>query len=125
MKIESLIEKTKNVIEIQKHEKSYSLKTEATFLNGSPIDIYLMEKNGKWFLCDNKATLKYMNDLYELSSSDVKMCISNVLKVYGFSISGGMLLAEIPNEDTFLDKFFDYIMCIGQLTNMFAFFDKP
>ncbi len=125
MKIENLIEKSKNCIAFQKTDKGYTIKTEATFLNGKEIDLRLEERSGKVFLTDNKSTLKYMNDLYELSSTDVKMCISNVLKIYGFSISGGTLLAEIPNENTFMDKFFDFIMCIGQLSNMFAFFDKP
>ncbi len=125
MKIENLIEKSKNAFVFQKTDKGYTIKTDATFLNGKEIDIRLEERAGKFFLTDNKSTLKYMNDLYELSSSDVKMCISNVLKIYGFSISGGTLLAEIPNENTFMDKLFDFIMCIGQLSNMFAFFDKP
>ena len=53
------------------------------------------------------------------------MCITNVLKVYGFAISSGVIVTEITSLDLVVDKAFDMIMCIGQLANMFAFFDKP
>ena len=46
--------------------------------------------------------MKYMNDMYDLKSSDVKMCISNVLKIYAFSINSGILNVEIPSLQTFL-----------------------
>lgn len=103
----------------------WEIESHATFLNGNPIKVYIENKNDEWCLIDQKETLKYMNELYELKSSDVKMCITNILKIYGFSISGGQLVATIDNPSLIVDKYFDYIICIGQLTNMFAFFDKP
>lgn len=125
MEIEKLISTVKNLVGVEIKNGVYLLKTEATFLNGSKIVLQLEQKDKKWYLHDNKATLKYMNELYELSSSDVKMCISNVLKIYGFSITGGLMQVEITNEEKFGSVFFDFLMCISQLTNMFAFFDKP
>ena len=106
-------------------ENVFKINTGATFINGQPISFLIEQKNERWYLTDGKATLKYMNDMYDLKSSDVKMCISNVLKIYGFSIASGVLTAEIPNLDTFMDKYYDMLMCISQLANMFAFFDKP
>ena len=103
----------------------WQIVSEATFLNGNSIKVFLEQKGDEWFLVDGKETLKYMNELYELKSADVKMCITNILKIYGFSISGGQLTAPLSNITVVMDKYFDFIMCIGQLTNMFAFFDKP
>lgn len=104
---------------------SWQIQSGATYLNGNSIKVFLKDHNGEWLLTDEKETLKYMNELYELKSGDVKMCIANILKIYGFSISGGQLVTPINSSSSLLDKYFDYIMCVGQLTNMFAFFDKP
>jgi hypothetical protein len=104
---------------------TWKVVSDATFLNGNEIVVLLENRDGNWFFTDGKETLKYMNELYELKSPDVKMCIANILKIYGFSITSGFLTAPIANLSTFMDKYFDMIMCIGQLANMFAFFDKP
>lgn len=103
----------------------FQIKSSAKFLNGQPVFVYLKQEKSNWVLSDEKETLKYMNEFYELKSEDVKTCISNVLKIYGFSIAGGRLISKIEEEDELAESYFDYIMCIGQLTNMFAFFDKP
>ena len=103
----------------------YEVKTNAVFSNGDPIKIHLINENGKWYFTDKKETLKYMNEVYDLKATDVKHCITAVIKIYGFSIVAGCLHAELKDETTIANKFFDYIMCIGQLTNMYAFFDKP
>ncbi|MGI5842037.1 MAG: DUF1828 domain-containing protein [Christensenellales bacterium] len=106
-------------------ENAWKILTPATFLNGSAISIYLEQIDGKLYLTDQKATLKYMNDLYDLKSHDVKMCISNVIKIYSFTIPGGKLLSCEITKENFLNKFYDFVMCIGSLANMFAFFDAP
>jgi len=103
----------------------FKIETGASFLNNQPIVLVLEQKENKWFLTDGKSTLKYMNELYELKSEDVKTCIKNVLKIYNFSMQSAMIVTEIETVDTFVPKFFDMISCIGQLANMFAFFDKP
>ncbi len=126
MKIEDFIAKANQAVVINEVSPNlWQLESEATFLNGNEILVYLKNENGKWFFTDEKETLKYMHEFYELKSNDVKMCITNVLKIYGFKINGGKLIAEIVNLSSFMDKYFDFIMCIGQLANMFAFFDKP
>ena len=66
-----------------------------------------------------------MNTLYELKAPDVKNCISAVVKIYGFSIVSGELLATIRSEEGIKELLYNYIICIGQLANMYAFFDKP
>ncbi|MBQ3495044.1 MAG: DUF1828 domain-containing protein [Clostridia bacterium] len=103
----------------------YEIETTANFSSGEQIKVYLVQENNRWFLSDKKATLKFMNEIYDLKAPDVKHCITAVIKIYGFSIVAGCLRAELADETTLASKFFDYIMCIGQLTNMHAFFDKP
>ncbi len=97
----------------------------ATFQNGDEIKIYLVNEKNNWYLTDKKATLKYMNEMYDLKAPDVKSCISAVIKIYGFTIKAGSLVANIIDEVQFSTLLFNYIMCIGQLTNMYVFFDKP
>lgn len=126
MNFEEISSKIKDVLSLkQLTPTSWQIVSGASFLNGSPIKVILENKNNVWQLTDNKETLKYMNELYELKSSDVKMCITNIIKLYGFAIAGGQLVAQVNNENELSEKYFDYIMCVGQLTNMFAFFDKP
>lgn len=115
-----------NIIRLEQiNDNVYKIETPATFINGEMLGIFFEKKGDNWILTDQKQTLKYMHELYELKSPDVKMCISNIIKIYGFSISGGTLIAEVNKPEEFNEKLFDYIMCIGQLANMFAFFDKP
>lgn len=103
----------------------YEIVSGAIFSNGDAIKIHVVQENNKWYLTDKKETLRYMNEVYDLKAPDVKHCITAVIKIYGFSIVAGCLRAELNDETTIANKFFDYIMCIGQLTNMYAFFDKP
>lgn len=103
----------------------FKIETAAKYSNGQQITLVLEHTNGTWLLTDGKQTLKYMNEIYELKSEDVKMCIKNVLRIYGFSLQAATILCEIQNSNQFLEKLFDMIMCIGQLANMYAFFDKP
>lgn len=105
-------------------QNEWEIKSQATFNDGSPIQIFLETDGKTWQLTDKKNTLSYMNNLYDLKASDVKNCISAVIKIYGFNISAGILKAELTDEYMVCSKIFDFIMCIGQLSNMFAFFDK-
>lgn len=126
MFIEELSNITKNTINLEQVDKdTWKVNSDATFLNGTKLVIFLQNKNEKWLLHDDKETIKYMNELYELKSKDVKMCISNIIKIYGFTITSGNLIAELEKPEDFSAKYFDYVMCVGQLANMFAFFDKP
>ncbi len=126
MSIKNIEEQVKNLLRFEKIDDSkWQIITEACFANGNKIQVFLQQNEEKWFLSDNKETLKYMNEIYDLKSNDVKKCIVGVLKVYGFLINSGEMLAEITDEKLFAQTFFDFIMCIGQLSNMFVFFDKP
>ena len=108
-----------------KNENEWQVKTGAKFENGKSIEIYLIKEGKKWYLTDRKSTLKYMNSVYDLKSNYVKNCIMSVIKIYGFYISGGELCCELENENEVQKQVFDFIMCISQLANMYAFFDKP
>ncbi len=103
----------------------YEIKSKATFQNGENIKIYLVNEKNEWYLTDKKNTLKYMNEMYDLKASDVKSCIAAVIKIYGFTINAGELRGKIYDEIQLQNRVFDYIMCIAQLVNMYAFFDKP
>ena len=103
----------------------WEIKTEATFQNGEPIKVYIVNDKDKWYLTDKKNTLRYMNEVYDLKAPDVKTCISGVIRIYGFSIVAGELKADVIDEVHLGARIFDYMMCIGQLVNMYAFFDKP
>ena len=61
----------------------------------------------------------------EQKSQDVKNCIASVVKIYGFSVVSGELVAILRSENSLKETFYNFIMCVGQLANMYAFFDKP
>ena len=103
----------------------YEIVTGAKINARNPIKIYLVEDSGVIKLSDKKNTLKYMNTLYELKAPDVKNCISAVVKIYGFSIVSGELFATVRSEESVKELMYNYIICVGQLANMYAFFDKP
>ena len=103
----------------------YEIETSACFSSGEQVKIYLVQENKQWYLTDKKNTLKFMNEIYDLKAPDVKHCITAVIKIYGFSIVAGCLRANLVDEASIASTLFDYIMCVGQLTNMHAFFDKP
>ncbi len=103
----------------------YEIITGAKINSKTPVKIYLINDNGTYKLSDKKNTLKFMNQIYELKSLDVKNCIASVIKIYGFSVNSGELLATIRSEESLKETFYNFIICVGQLANMYAFFDKP
>lgn len=118
--------KLSEIVDFEKvNDNEYTIKTKAKLLNGKNIDLKVLKDGSKFYLTDNKLTLKYMNELYELKSADVKSCIGAVLKIYNFSMSAGEIKVEIRQENNISSMVFDMIMCIGQLANMYAFFEKP
>lgn len=122
----SKIKKALKNFELKKIDNNtYTIDFTAEFMNQKPLEVYVVNKLDKWYFSDEKQTLKYMNDLYELNSKDVKSCIQNVVKLYGFSISAGCLLAEIDNENKVNQKLINFYMCVAQLANMYVFFDQP
>lgn len=126
MDIVEVIEKLSKVAKLKKvKENEYEIITDAKIDSKTPIKIFLRKTDAGLVMCDNKHTLKYMNNIYELKSLDVKGCIASVIKIYGFSILSGELIANLINTKTIMETFYNYIICVGQLANMYAFFDKP
>lgn len=126
MDIVAVINKLAQVAKIKKiGNDEYEILTEAKIDHKTPIKMYLYNKNGVFSLGDKKTTLKYMNGYYELKSPDVKGCIASVVKIYGFSVNSGEVIAVIKNEQSVLETFYNFIICVGQLANMYAFFDAP
>lgn len=118
--------KLNDLVDFEKvNDDEFKINTDAKFLNGKNIELRVVKNGTKFYLTDNKSTLKYMNELYELKSTDVKNCIQAVLKIYNFSMSAGQIQIEIKQEKQIRQLVFDMIMCIGQLANMYAFFEKP
>ena len=103
----------------------YEIITGAKINAKNPIKIYLVMDGDAIKLSDKKGTLKFMNSIYELKAPDVRNCISAVVKIYGFTINAGELNAVIRSEESLKEIFYNFIICIGQLVNMYAFFDKP
>ncbi|MBQ7884872.1 MAG: hypothetical protein IJ318_02100 [Clostridia bacterium] len=106
-------------------DNEYEIVTDAKINGKSPIKMYLSIGHNGVMISDKKHTLKYMNQMYELKSPDVKGCIASVIKIYGFSIISGELVANIKTEKYAIEAFYNFIICVGQLANMYAFFDKP
>lgn len=126
MDIVSIVNQLSKVAKLKKVDNNeYEVITDAKINSKTPIKIYLRTTGENVMFVDKKNTLKFMNSIYELKSPDVKGCISSVVKIYGFSIISGELIANILNEKTVMEVFYNYIICIGQLANMYAFFDKP
>ena len=125
MDILSIVAELEKIAKVKKVKPNeYEIITGAKINAKQPVKIYLRENFGFKF-CDNKHTLKYMSDLYELKSIDVKNCIVSVIKLYGFTIVSGEIIANIKSQNSLIETFYNFIMCIGQLANMYAFFDKP
>lgn len=126
MDIVNLASKLNKIATVKNVDKdTYEIITGAKINAKNPIKIYLVLDGDSVKFSDKKSTLKYMNQLYELKSPDVKNCIAAVLKIYGFTIISGEMFANIRSEESLKETLYNFIICIGQLANMYAFFDKP
>ena len=115
-----------NAFEVKKVDADIiQIKTSASLPNTKPIILFLEKRDKFWILTDKKQILKYMSAVYELKATDVKNCIAAVLKIYKFKMQSGEIFVEVLNESMALPKLFDFVMCIAQLVNMYAFFDNP
>ena len=106
-------------------DSKFEIDTGARINAHNPITIYLTEKNGALYFSDHKMTLKYMSQIYELKSIDVKNCIAAVIKHYGFNVISGELFSQIKSDASLIETYYNIIMCIGQLAHMYVFFDNP
>lgn len=127
MELKELSEQIKNSITAKRiNDNEYQFQTNLFFLDGTPYEIYLMQdKNGNRILTDKRRTLRYMDDFYELDSEDVKSSISEILELYGIKLYQKALVLKLQENDDIVTMFYEFIQCIGQLINMYVFFDKP
>ena len=127
MEFASILNKLGDTFKYDKvNDKEYKITLGAKITPKTPIEIYLEQNDaGTFYFTDHKATLKYMSQIYELKSPDVKNCIAAVVKIYNFNISSGEIIANIRSESLLIETFYNFVICIGQLANMYAFFDKP
>lgn len=107
------------------NDNLYRIDTNAVLNESLNLQVYIKKENDIIILSDNKQIIKYMNELYELSSNDVKKCINDVLKLYNFKLVKGEIFTEIDTLDEIKKRYNDFIMCSAQLINMFIFFDEP
>lgn len=126
MDIVSIAEQLSKVAKLKKVDNNeFEIVTDAKIDAKTPIKIFLRKTENSVVMCDKKHTLKYMNNIYELKSLDVKGCIASVIRIYGFSIVSGELISSNITSKNVLESFYNFIICVGQLANMYAFFDKP
>ena len=123
MDIKNLLNNAFEVKEIK--PGSLQIKTGAVLPNGKNLYCFIDKTQNGYIISDKKYVLKYMNDLYLLNSNDVKNCITSVIQINKFKLVQGVLFSEIKAESEVVQKIFQYVMCVAQLINMYAFFDPP
>lgn len=107
------------------NENLYRIETNAVLNESFTLQLFIKRDENGIKLCDNKQILRYMNDLYELTSNDVKKCINDILKLYDFKLVKGEIFTEIDEKTDVKKRYMDLIMCAAQLINMYVFFDAP
>lgn len=107
------------------NEDLYRIETNAVLNESFTLQLFIKRDENGIKLCDNKQILRYMNDLYELTSNDVKKCINDILKLYDFKLVKGEIFTEIDEKADVKKRYMDLIMCAAQLINMYVFFDAP
>lgn len=123
--MEKLIENISKNFEIIKIDNNFvEIKTNLEFKKSFPVRVFLKKVDDKFYISDNKNTLRYMNTTYNLSSKDVIQCINDIINHYRFRVSKGELLAEITAQNA-KRRFLEFIVCCQTLANMFIFFDEP
>ena len=127
MELKELSEQIKNSITAKRiNDNEYQFQTSLFFSDNTPYEIYLMQDiNGNRILTDKRSTLRFMDDFYELDSEDVKSSISEILELYGIKLYQKALVLKLQENDDIVTMFYEFIQCIGQLINMYVFFDKP
>lgn len=123
--MEKIIENLIKSCEIIKIDNNFSeIKTNLEFKKGIAFRVFIKKVDDKFFITDNKNTLRYMNTIYELTSQDVKQCINDVVRTYKFKIDKGEVLGEV-NALNIKQRFFEFLICCFSLANMYVFFDEP
>ena len=123
--MESLLENISKSFETIKIDNNFvEIKTNLEFKKSLPVRVFLKKVDDKFYISDNKNTLRYMNTIYNLSRKDVIQCINDTINHYRFRVSKGELLGEITAQNA-KRRFLEFIVCCQTLANMFIFFDDP
>lgn len=122
--MKEILKKLSEANKVYKHNDNlFEIETNV-MLGNFKLRVFVKKDGDKLLLTDNKTTLKFMNDLYELKSVDVKKCINDILKLYNFNLSKGEIFSEI-STDILKSRYMELIICVSQLVNMYVFFDTP
>lgn len=126
MELQELSEQIKNSITTKKiNENEYQIQSNLFFSDDTPFEVYLMkDQKGNRILTDKRRTMKYMDEFYELSFDDVKTSISSIIDLYGIKLYRDALVYKLQEKDNISTAYFEFVCCIGQLINMYVFFDK-
>ncbi len=126
MELQELSEQIKNSITTKKiNENEYQIQSNLFFSDDTPFEVYLMQdQKGNRILTDKRRTMKYMDEFYELSFDDVKTSISSIIDLYGIKLYRDALVYKLQEKDNISTAYFEFVCCIGQLINMYVFFDK-
>lgn len=122
-KIISQIIKEKKIVNIS--DELTEILTETEYQPNIKVKIFIKKTGGKFYLTDNKNTLRFMSRKYELKAPDVKQCINDIVKYYGFAINKGEILSELSPGDNCNKRYNDLLICSCTLANMFIFFESP
>lgn len=115
--------KEKQIIKI--NEELTEILTEAEYEPNIKIKIFIKKIGENFYLTDNQNTLRFMSTKYELKAHDVKQCINDIVKYYGFVISKGEILTELKSNDNYIKRYNDLLICSCTLANMYIFFEDP
>ena len=122
MDIQNLLSSFFKVSEYQKGV--FEVRTPYTIFANVPL-IVVIEKQGMGCkITDKRMVLTFLSKLYDLSATDVKACLRDVLRTSRVSISKGELFVLVDDEASFAQRFADFLICAGQLIRMEAFFDN-
>lgn len=109
---------------IKINDNCFEIKTKAEFEPGIEAKIFLKKVDGKFYLSDEKNTLRFMNSKYNLQSTDVQQSIEDIVRFYNFRIEKGELIGEISHIDDVQKRYNNMLICSFTLANMLIFFES-
>lgn len=123
MEIQNFLNNTFTVTKL--HANTYQISAPIQFPNGDPIYLFLQKTNKEFILTDKKSTLKFMSQIYALSSSEIKYCIAGVLKANKIKMTNGILVDTFTEPKQISKAVLNMLMCISQMIKMYVFFEPP
>ena len=105
------------------NENCFEIETNVNFKDFS-LSLLLKKDEEDFYLSDNKSIIKFMNDVYILTSQDVKKCINSILVLYQATLKKGEILKKVENIKNINEEITNFIMMAGSLAFMFVFFEE-